>query len=853
MLPRDSSQHSSGAETDDDIQHSFDDDTHSWIQRLYEAWSERAPVSTFAAIRDGLLGQREHLDTRISTLCSVARIAHSRDLNPHLDPRWGELFTLAGHLSQSWPVHSGSGLKRKRAYNEANRLRNLALVSALWSPEVVFHYGWHGASQVQMNMLRACAARYPRFFQDFRPRLNSVLLSRHRQALQHGRAKTLKEAPIQPHRDFDLVTLASAVPDDILEDSWIMNVDGCVPVDEAGKAFLKDLRPNHFRIYLLRRDRYGLLAARGENNAPSSPKAMEPHVGTPAPWEDSAIAATTRALGFEVPQLHYIPTNTPAAPAPSTPGWSTPSPDAVCDFEFLWRETPLLPGLSSTSASSGTTGDTMGTSAMSSATSSCSALNVESYITDAGWRSGNTAAFPNFGPQSTDNFLDMPSSHSASAALAHCFQDPTFGWMTGAATEDLCLHSPPVVDSHDHPLTMEQTIHNRHYNMMSRYLQKISKESHKEEQACSPSDRRQFRARAEWLLPDTPWATVWTEPESLLPRGGARSRSDADVLYLTSDEAVRAARRGEKFKKPMVIKETFADSGMQTIRESACLFKQASVTAVVGSQALDGYSQTPQTIGACIDMLLSDHQGGGDPITVTFRNVTRSHRPLFIMLPRFRLLDVLVERLRGKEGNPPGHPDAAISSSSDLGFGAASCTSFNALSQTGAFSGPHVVLMSGVWLRNLDGIKFCSLLPEDALTAAEWDAFAAKLETGCLEPPPGGRHKVLILEQDDVFLIPPGLRAVVYALQSPTNGLMEGGIFWDTLNILGMLHSAQWKEKHWINDGTRSGREMLAQFPRLVEELEALARGQPDYFRGDQLESDFIRELELTISKLRSM
>jgi hypothetical protein len=230
------------AQSGADIGLPFDQETHTWIQRLYEAWSENEPVSTFVVIRDSLLGQLGYLDTRISTLSSVAKIACSRRLAA--DSRWDELFALAGLIKSR---NEGNNRKRKRAYNETNRLRNLALVAALWSPDVISHCGWGSASQVQMNMLRACATRYPRFFHDFRPRLNSVLLERHRQGIQHCRAKTLNEEPLQPHRDFDIITLTSAVPDENVENHWVTSDDGYVPVDAAG-TLLKDLRPNHVSV-----------------------------------------------------------------------------------------------------------------------------------------------------------------------------------------------------------------------------------------------------------------------------------------------------------------------------------------------------------------------------------------------------------------------------------------------------------------------------------------------------------------------------------------------------------------------------------------------------------------------------
>ena len=60
----------------------FDAETHSWLQKLYEAWSSNAPASTFASIRDSLLDQLDHVDNRICTLSSFAKIARVNHAEP---------------------------------------------------------------------------------------------------------------------------------------------------------------------------------------------------------------------------------------------------------------------------------------------------------------------------------------------------------------------------------------------------------------------------------------------------------------------------------------------------------------------------------------------------------------------------------------------------------------------------------------------------------------------------------------------------------------------------------------------------------------------------------------------------
>jgi hypothetical protein len=781
-----------------DVSLSFDQETHTWIQRLHEAWADNEPVSTFAAIRDGLLCQLEHLDTRISTLSAVAKIACSHRTDA--DSRWDELFALASLIKSR---HKGNSRKRKRAYNETNRLRNLALIAALWSPRVVFHYGWNNASQVQMNMLRACAARYPRFFHDFRPRLNSVLLERHRQGIQNCKAKTLNEAPLQPHRDFDIITLDLAVPDENVESDWVTSEDGHVLVDAAG-TLLKDVRPNHYRMYLLRRDRYGLLIARGEECASSSPQ---------------VIATTTNSAGYP-PSPHQPPRTSPVD----------------VQSRMLLERTQFLDSHDAFTSDA----STPATSTVGADLSAHVDLEWVGDLHEQDWGLSAFASAFDFAPYSACDLLGTWAPMTGQitpdenpTTLAHCFPNRAAellrpsspsSVMKDSDIQDLRLGSPPLV-SQD-VLTVEEALHIQYHDMITTYIQKVSSEA---EQTGAEDERK---LRTQWLNPSTSWASVWTQPESGLPRGGARSLAEADVLYLTSDEALRAAQNCEIFRKPIIIKEKFSDSGMHTIHEFALLW-QAATNAVVDVRSLE---RNPPT-ATCIDTLLNGLHADihkGDAITVSLRNMTRSHRPLLIMLPRFRLLDSLVERVRGRDLG-----DQTMSKLADI----ANHISFNTLSLTGAFSGASLTSVSGVWMRNLEGVKFCTLVPEDA-TILDWETLA---QVG-RDWAPNGKQRFIVLEQDDVLLIPPGLR-VVYAVHSPTNGVMEGGIFWDSLNVIEMLNSAHWACKHRM----AQDEPIIYQLSHFVAELELLVKHQPDQFRGDRPESDFMRTFELVISKFADL
>ncbi|KAK6402843.1 hypothetical protein LTR81_022164, partial [Elasticomyces elasticus] len=109
--------------------------------------------------------------------------------------------------------------------------------------------------------------------------------------------------------------------------------------------------------------------------------------------------------------------------------------------------------------------------------------------------------------------------------------------------------------------------------------------------------------------------------------------------------------------------------------------------------------------------------------------------------------------------------------------------------------------------------------------ASEWEAF--KNEDGNWLP--GGRERLIVLEEDDVLLIPPGLR-VVHAVHSPVSCLMEGGILWDELSVLETLRSVAWTREN----GVRTNNDMDHQLPRIVNNLKRLVRAHTDKFTAIQ-------------------
>ncbi|KAK4674897.1 hypothetical protein QC764_503100 [Podospora pseudoanserina] len=759
----------------------FDQETRAWLEELYQAWASNAPISTFSSIRDGLVDQCDHLDTRISTFCSVARIVSSHRSQANREPEWKELLALS-HLADRNKREEATKKKRKRAYNENNRLRNLAFIVALWSPDVVFHYAWNCASQVQMNMLRASATSYPDFFNEFLPRLNAVLLQRHRQALLGGRLKTLNEAPLQPHRDFDLITLASTTVDGKMEDLWVASQDGRVAVDAQATVFLRDIRPGHYAAHLLRRDRFGVLAARGEACLPSSPRHQHtmplrtspaevstgdddgPRDAQIAPAQDQ-LRDTQPSLDVSLNQLENFQEMS-SAPSEAMPlfdsMWDWNSADLSYSIDMhdpmCWQSSALF----------------LSPSAMNSF-GQHQPLTITSEPTT-----------PSFSSPSRIHSEPSPTSPQSSELEADLYTSAAL-YLGTAPITGKCLAS------------LEETLHNQYYPTIMPYIDSmLAKEARQE-----PLETHQDQAPP--LEAATKWASMWTQGNAVLP-GRAASPMDADVLYLTSNEAIQAAKAHQVFEKPVIIKETFLDSGMHAMLDSLCLLKDELANSV--------------------------HDRG----TSNLRNMTHSHRPLLTMLPRFRLLDYLVERLRLRTsrsasacqqlGSPEVLPEIR--------------TDFNAVTLPHVCFGPSFATMSGVWLRNLEGLKICIFA---SLSDTDTDPALKSLERS-------DTQRAFILEQDDILIIPPASR-IVYTVYSPVQGIMEGGIFWDSLALSSLLDSTVWIQRRGPGVASKFDEAITfhsRQLLGLLEALRSLMDVHPHLF-GDSIVPSLLESLDQALAR----
>lgn len=774
----------------------LDDQTEALVQQLYNAWSTNADPTSYLNLRDQILSQRERADTCITTLKTVISVTCPQipETERYFDPKWEELFALAETIEPTADDDEASLGKRKRTYNEVYSLRNLAVVSALWSPGVVRHYGWNSAGQGCLRLLKSCALRFPDFGKQFCPYLNRVLLDRHCEAIVSGHLKTLSEAPLQCYRDLNMVLAGGVVPDAETEELWVTSSDGMVPVDSNGR-FLKDVRPYHVQQHLLRRDRYGMLVARGDSD-----------------WEEVQANTLQQPEFWLAPSVHeeYLADDDGLGLTFSSADMITPPgiEFSLDDLAFGYHAETLPYGANGAQASTihSPMDHAVGLASNPNEVSilyntSSSDLSDQHYPENDDASSMSTGTRKNRKRQSRQ---DSAASFSRSTTSARLPPSPA----NSSARSGTFARQPKAKP------TMEDVLRNKHKQMLSKYTQRLK------EEALPGHDQR--RVRSQWLTADTKWAKIWSVggSKSLLS-GSATSKANCDVLYYSAEGILEAARSGEVFQKPVVIKENFSDAGMHNYERFLSLLEDASSSdEQVELRCIDVQHTMNEALGRFTAYLRSRPERTDSLWMSTARSVAKCHRPLFTMLNRFRLLESLSEGL---------HDDRSKSTQSPLLK--AMSGSFNTVSFPGAFSGAYLNTTAGSWQRNLSGVKLWLFVPANGVPVDEL-ASLANDDNGWL---PRGKQRMVVLEENDVLFVPPGLR-LVQAWHTPTMCLTEQGMLWDDLSILSIVESMTWGCKNLAVQDDGAAQQLV----RVMSNLDCLVCEQPDRFRRTMAQEEFI-------------
>jgi hypothetical protein len=148
----------------------------------------------------------------------------------------------------------------------------------------------------------------------------------------------------------------------------------------------------------------------------------------------------------------------------------------------------------------------------------------------------------------------------------------------------------------------------------------------------------------------------------------------------------------------------------------------------------------------------------------------------------------------------------------------------------------------GTWIRCLSGSK--AWIFARGMRDEDWKDFAQHGEKWS----PGDRGRVIILEKDDVLLMPPGLR-VLHAVFTVEDSLMEGGMLWDEYNIPKLLD-----ELLWVGQNQSCTNEAIAyQLPSIIDSLEIWLQENDRRLSTTGSNPDYITNVKQGITKLRNL
>lgn len=340
-------------------------------------------------------------------------------------------------------------------------------------------------------------------------------------------------------------------------------------------------------------------------------------------------------------------------------------------------------------------------------------------------------------------------------------------------------------------------------------------------EASSNNASRSCRVRDRWF-----GNAKWASAVGASGLGEPGRRSDHEVMYLDSASFRDMAGERSLLEKPIVVRELQHDRGLynvEVVREAMRdSYRNRSVTLA------DALTDAPTLVGMeeFLTRFSSNEWSVG---TSTLCDSLGAQRPAFLSHNRFRLLHKAVTRamchsVEWGGGGGAGCSDVAHSLCVSGGL------SFNRIESSGACSGPRLDPLGGTWIRNLEGRRLCAFVPREQLTTSLLDG---SVRDG-LEWWPHDKQRLVLLEPDDVLILPPN---VVCAQLAVDAGVSFQGSFWDEQEWGRYFTAAQWAVKNPTH--------VTPQIPRCATRLalfglESIARDDPQRFASDPIALGFL-------------
>jgi hypothetical protein len=840
----------------------------------------RQAQTIYEKARDSILSNHRDAVDCAAALFDAATSLHKQ---PPSDARWKRLDDIRANSDRITP--SNDEMRKRRA---------LASLVAIWSWDVVCHYGWTGSSRTTVELLRQCALSLPDFESQVVPLGRCILARRHEESLFNSRVPSVGEhhssskgsLAHSPLTTYDIQLLASigknggetsfvaygidmqpqksGSPEEMdFQQRWCGDD---IEIEVRGQSLIS-LRPIQTQNFLLGVDRFGLLVPRKFAVAPSKRRRISArskpqtgkHQSHPSPKccqvaRSSAKAAVRSHKGLDTVMEKTLERRGRNAGKGTTKA-SVPRRDGICATR---DDTQAGNGIDRVSSGIEKSAGYSCAPSRSVEMDEASDSQPEAQLGSGRLRTANKlqsdgggpapSEIPNNGFVHTGNsvrhdgrsFFTRTSSSSfpadvwASAQKSHDQRMLDINKTDRMSLYALDLASGTLCQQqYAHGVSLDSTIRQRHLRLVKAYTDHVEK--------C-PVNQTEHQVRKSWLRPDTLWAKIYMSPESDLGRGESATEHDADVIYLSGKEFYELSQQGKTFTRPVVIKEEFPDAGLVALDDFASLLADRYRRDMIQVRPLGCSVTESLKVPAFVQMLRTEdapapthrHYGLN---ALDFHGITACSRPMFTRLRRYRLLETL------SEADIHGGPGKRISQGrKPAPFDVSGSLSFNILGLEGAFSGPHMDALAGTWVRNLCGIKFWMIVRESEMTSADWDAFYKSGSNWN----PNGKERLIVLEPDDVLFMPPGLR-VIHAVHTPQSSLMEGGMLWDELNLLETLSVLRDIGHHQ----NATNEPIPFQLPRIIGQLKELVSADPERFAEQH--ADFAPQFEDAVRAIEGL
>jgi hypothetical protein len=500
--------------------------------------------------------------------------------------------------------------------DETRKRRALASLVAIWSWDVVCHYGWTGSSRTTVELLRQCALSFPDFGSQVVPLGRYILVRRHEESLFNSRVPSVGEhhssskgsLAHSPLTTYDIQLLASfgkdggdtgsnaygvamqpktaGSPEEIgFQQRWCKDD---FEIEVRGKS-LASLRPMQTQNFLLGFDRFGLLVPRKFAVAPSKRRRTSArsqsrtgrHQSLPASKHCGTDYSSARAAAKSHKGLNTVKEKTLKQKGGNA-GKDTLKASILRRDEVRDIQDNTQIGDDRDRAGSSIEKNTSQSSAPTPSTEIEESPNSPSEVQREGslLRTASALRSDAKSPAASEDHsdelarADNPKKHdsrsnsllvnaSTKARKTHDQHMSDVYKMDRVTLYALDLASATLCQRQTaHGVSLDSIIRQRHSHLIRVYTDRVGK---------STVDRAEHRVRKSWLRPNTSWAKIYISPESDLGRGESATEHDADVIYTSGQDLYKLSQQGKTFTKPVVIKEEFADAGLVTLDDFASL------------------------------------------------------------------------------------------------------------------------------------------------------------------------------------------------------------------------------------------------------------------------------------------